>query len=201
MKAEFRVLACAAAIVCSGLSGCVLGVPGVHDVNVVAVDVVNDPTYHPPRERLIKVTFSSRRNLFQYQQNYWWLVGGEFHRCENGSPKGHKLSSFGPDWRNLDVSTASADDYARILHELRKEETHLYDAYLRIRNDRIKDPLTSNPEIALYDLEKDPQDVCYQVLGGGLWGHFRSNIAPIPKEAIVSAFERARERAVFQPTK
>jgi len=199
MKAEFRVLACIAAIVSSGLTGCVLGVPGVHDVNVVNVEVVNDPFTAPPPERVIKVTFSSRRNLFQYHQNYWWHVFSEFYRCENGSLKGPPLLSFGPDWRNLDVSTASADDYARILDELRKEETHLYDTYLRIRNDRI----SSSPknEMALYDLEKDPHDVCYQLLGGGLWGHFRSNIAPIPKEAITSAFERAHERAASRPAK
>jgi hypothetical protein len=195
---KVRLQACVAAIVCAGLAGCVLGVPGVHDVNVVAVEVVDDPLYHPPRDRVLKVTFSTRRNLFQYNQDYGWLVFSTISGCESGSLKEPELVAGGTFWRNLDVDLTGKDEkdeYARIKDELKRSETHLYHTFLNIRNEDIVIK-GGKPTAFPYDLEKDPQDVCYQLSGGQLWGHFRSNVAPIPKEMIASAFQRARERPI-----
>ena len=210
MKAEFRVLACVAAIVCSGLSGCILWVPGVRDVNVVSVDVIKISDEFPwvtlPYDRLqIKVTFSTRRNLFQYVEDYSWLPIGLFYECDNGKVKETPLGPGGaPFWRGL-KTWDRVPYYPQILGEMKKSETQIYYTFLDIRTRDIQiNHATGKPLYALYDLEKYPLDVCYQLSGSGfgeVWGNFHSNIAPIPKEAVVAAFERAREQADIRPTK
>jgi hypothetical protein len=197
MRPEIGILVCVAAVVSSGLTGCVLGVPGVHDLKVEAVDLI-DADFRGARSRpRIQITFSSRRNLFQYQQNYGWIVLGEFYPCEDGKPKEPPLAASGVFWRNLEVDGDNRRDYAQILEELKKPGGQFYRSVLRIRNgDPNISYTTGKPTWTVYDLQKDPQDVCYQMSGGSLWGYFHSNIAVIPKEAIAMAFERAREEAV-----
>jgi hypothetical protein len=195
-RSHSRALASIAAAVCAGLNGCVLGVPGVHDINIVAVEVVNDDITVRRPGRVIKVTFSSRRNLFQYSHDYNWLLSGRFYFCDNRRLKEPSFDASAVFWNGLDVESDRRNDYHKIVESLQKSATQFYQTALRIRYPRRSDDIRPDtPMSAVYDLERDPQDVCYRLSGGSLWGHFHSNIALIPKETIMLAFERARSRS------
>lgn len=214
MKAQLRVLACVAAIVCSGLTGCEVGVPDVHDLNVVAVDVVKFSDAFPGTtspgdpDRLVKVTFSTRSIAYRYAPVFWY-PSGAFYECDKGMVKGFPLNPAPGGMLHEHYGIWDVHGDFRTVEET-KGVTQPYYTFLKIRNESMEIHRAAGTYwLAGYDLEKYPLDLCYQLHLAAYGrdgprpdlGYFHSNIAPIPKEAIAAAFERARELADMPPAK
>lgn len=82
------------------------------------------------------------------------------------------------------------------LPEVEKSKRPLmYQIYLDVRREPYTGHLAANVQSPpTYDLQKNPEDVCFHIGGGRMWigGATPSNIVTIPKEAIATALRGSK---------
>ncbi len=164
----------------------------VEDISLVSAEAVDrrdatdvgwfDGTFQHKRA-LMKVTFASRTNLYEYTNRFEFNITTRTFMCHDGEHNearelGGDLKVFG--------NRGLVDAYIGSLKESLPE--YHYRIYIGIRRDA---PL--GRQTLLYDLRASPQDVCFFIRGGNMiGGTFVSNTIHIPKEAISAAILRPR---------
>ena len=201
MTCSFRVCV----VICAAFAaGCYFLFPRInYDLTATAAGLVGEADLHPiagnryssarfpwrdfatERGHLLRVRLSTSKDL-ALSNKTGTLIDVRWHFCDE--PNGEvRLGGWEVFLNGVEVpalprvpSSAVADEQGRFS----------YDAILYPRDARSAkrrwDEALGEYEKA-YDLGREPRDVCLQVVLAGKLGGYRTNVARIPKEAIVAA--------------
>lgn len=152
-----------------------------------------------PAAQFIQVTFSSNHDLLDFARSnditsYMAFYCRDWAAYEKGeeAQKNSKTGYSGPVVPMMNGSMFMYDGNIPLdKYELKEEKTSgIYQLYLDVR--RTENKNSASP--SAYDLQKNPDDVCFQMGGGVMWvgGGTPSNIVTIPKEAIAAALNASK---------
>jgi hypothetical protein len=189
--------------------GCALYEPHISDLALVSVEIVPPRVLESTgalrdREPQVKITFSSSANLVDIPQGghfFWFLVYPKITICKNENIYDDREINFESAvfWQRGDVNgpnTYFDDDYSidmlrKLYPAFRSQELKYYAVFAPIRHVLgVPHPI----EFA-FDLERQPEDLCFAVYGGDMLGAtYQSNTVVVPKAAIAEAFREAAAR-------
>jgi hypothetical protein len=143
-----------------------------------------------PSRQMVMVNLSTRTNLSAYARRYEYDVGNVASICSKGSIDATKMLQGDPyvydDSGKVDAfrkqAKAGTDDRSPI---------RTYHLYFNVK----PIALAGRKDIFVYDLQRQPEGVCVQLLGGNMVGDkFFSKVVTIPKEVLGSAISHATFR-------
>lgn len=175
--------------------------PAIGDLQLLSLELVEDkePTdiimpnaQHPtgPSRRQIKLRFAVEGDLFRYIKFHEYNIGIDAFLCVRGiidNKKPLDSTSYIFDDRGL------VDPYRTdIAHGVHQQSGHVFRAYIYMQPVPRSGTHNVFEKETLYDLLREPKDVCLQLRGGNmLGGVFKTNRIIITEQMILDAIAKS----------
>lgn len=156
------------------------------DLKLISVEEIKSSTTDyeipPIAQSMLRLEFSSRRNVIDYTANNTNALSADAYFCEQP---------------NQVAFLADNTFFFKRLDKINNNSLYIYEAYLFVKWNRVsflshalrKDE--KQEHYLKYDLSKNPKDVCFSIGGGYFSGMGqRSNTITINKEQIKNALNR-----------
>jgi hypothetical protein len=141
----------------------------------------------------LEIQFSSKMDLVEFSKKSESNVDSNINFCEK--KKSRVVQAGGGyivfDGFYVEPRLASNPTYLSTNPQSRMVGPIIYKAYAWVRHEEVESGPSASPA---FDLSKEPQDLCLQLVGGNWQGRtFRSNVLHISKEKVASALRTAEE--------
>jgi hypothetical protein len=132
------------------------------------------------KKPILKIEFSSKENLYEFVNKKSYTLVFMPYFCN----RPQEIVNLGwPNvyWNGLNISAFPL----KYDVQQKNDEPFIYYAFLNVVYD-----FTGQTSYKRFDLRSNPEDVCFQIKGGGVGQGFKSNVVDISKNEIVKALEK-----------
>lgn len=208
---KLSCFACCAAAMAS--TSCMLANREIDDLAFVSADVVKIyeyagnkdvgvapetpvPASEAPRSVMVlKIQFSSKIDLVEFTERTGFNLSSNLHACKsNGNDKVIFRGGY-VYWSGFPIEPGIERDphHAGKVPKRIRGQANTYNVYISIQSKEVKGGPFASPA---YDLSKNPQNLCLQLVGGNMaggifpWETFVSNTIVIPQEQLSTALQK-----------